>query len=90
MLGKSYLFIAVPVVSTFGTAETISTEFDVKDLPKCKGRISFFTHTHVYMYVYLFIYLPVFMVCLRKFSVNLDKDITMSKKIGEEMNWQDI
>jgi hypothetical protein len=30
------------------------------------------------------------MFSLGKFSVNLDKDITMCKKIGEEMNWQGI
>ena len=47
-------------------------------------------YIYIYLYIYLFIYLPVFMVCLRKFSVNLDKDITKCKKIGEEMNWQDI
>jgi len=47
-------------------------------------------HTHIYIYIYLFIYVEVFLDCLRRFSVNLDQDVAMSEKVGEEMNWQDI
>jgi len=48
------------------------------------------THTHTHIYIYIFIYLELFMDCLRMFSINLYQDVVMSKKIGEEMNWQDI
>ena len=48
------------------------------------------THARAHKFIYLFIYLELFMDCLRKFSVNLDQDVAMRKKIGQKMNWQDI
>jgi hypothetical protein len=83
--GRLYLYIAVPAVYTFGTAEKFRSNLIQNVYQKVKDEF----HSSR-TYIYLFIYLPVFMVCLRKFSVNLDKDITMCKKIGEEMKWHDI